>query len=94
MGEEPGNCSSGCRFRFSSRRYDQRCIPFHRSKCTATSRVIVQHEVYEKFKQKLLAKTKEITVGEGLNEDTWMGPCASENQLQTVLSYIEKGGKN
>ncbi|MFS8602819.1 aldehyde dehydrogenase family protein [Priestia megaterium] len=60
-------------------------------KCTATSRVIVQHEVYEKFKQKLLAKTKEITVGEGLNEDTWMGPCASENQLQIVLSYIEKG---
>ncbi|WP_240689303.1 alpha-ketoglutaric semialdehyde dehydrogenase GucD [Ammoniphilus sp. YIM 78166] len=60
-------------------------------KCTATSRVIVQSEVYEEFKAKLLAKVKEIKVGHGLDADTWMGPCASESQLKTVLSYIEKG---
>ncbi|WP_047152273.1 alpha-ketoglutaric semialdehyde dehydrogenase GucD [Aneurinibacillus tyrosinisolvens] len=60
-------------------------------KCTATSRVIVQSEVYEEFKAKLLEKVKEIKVGHGLQGETWMGPCASENQLQTVLSYIEKG---
>ncbi|UOE62935.1 aldehyde dehydrogenase family protein [Priestia filamentosa] len=60
-------------------------------KCTATSRVIVQNTVYDAFKEKLLAKVKEIKVGQGLNSETWMGPCASENQLDTVLSYIEKG---
>lgn len=60
-------------------------------KCTATSRVIVQSGVYEEFKEKLIAKVKEIKVGDGLKEDTWMGPCASESQLNTVLSYIEKG---
>ncbi|WP_096187483.1 alpha-ketoglutaric semialdehyde dehydrogenase GucD [Evansella halocellulosilytica] len=60
-------------------------------KCTATSRVIIEDSVYDIFKEKLLAKTKNITVGDGLNEEVWMGPCASENQLQTVLSYIEKG---
>lgn len=34
---------------------------------------------------------KEIKVGDGLHGETWMGPCASESQLNTVLSYIEKG---
>lgn len=60
-------------------------------KCTATSRVIIQREVYEKFKEKLLAQVEKLKVGPGLDKDTWMGPCASESQLQTVLSYIEKG---
>ncbi|MFP3126173.1 aldehyde dehydrogenase family protein [Ectobacillus funiculus] len=60
-------------------------------KCTATSRVIIQSSVYDVFKEKLLAKVKEIKVGEGLNSGTWMGPCASESQLNTVLDYIEKG---
>lgn len=60
-------------------------------KCTATSRVIVQSGVYEEFKAKLLAKVKGLKVGSGLHGETWMGPCASESQLNTVLSYIEKG---
>ncbi|MGE7661304.1 alpha-ketoglutaric semialdehyde dehydrogenase GucD [Peribacillus sp. NPDC097197] len=60
-------------------------------KCTATSRVIVQSEVYEEFKNQLIEKIKEIKVGNGMNEDVWMGPCASENQLNTALSYVKKG---
>ncbi|UFJ41387.1 aldehyde dehydrogenase family protein [Brevibacillus humidisoli] len=60
-------------------------------KCTATSRVIVQSGVYEAFKEKLLAKVKELQIGDGLATGTWMGPCASDKQLNTVLSYIEKG---
>ncbi|MFC0472096.1 alpha-ketoglutaric semialdehyde dehydrogenase GucD [Halalkalibacter kiskunsagensis] len=60
-------------------------------KCTATSRVIVHGSVYETFKEKLVSKVQEITVGNGMQEGIWMGPCASENQLNTVLSYIEKG---
>ncbi|GGB53114.1 putative aldehyde dehydrogenase YcbD [Lentibacillus populi] len=60
-------------------------------KCTATSRVIVQNDVYDKFKEKLLKKVEEITVGDGLEEGTWMGPLVSEKQLNTVLDYIEIG---
>lgn len=60
-------------------------------KCTATSRVIVVRDVYEEFKEKLLTNVKELKVGNGLENETWMGPCASESQLNTVLSYIEKG---
>ena len=60
-------------------------------KCTATSRVIVEAAIYETFRDKLVAKTKEITVGDGLQAGIWMGPCASESQLKTVLSYINIG---
>ncbi|PLS16133.1 aldehyde dehydrogenase family protein [Bacillus sp. M6-12] len=60
-------------------------------KCTATSRVLVHSGIYDEFKQKLLNKIKELKVGNGLNSDTWMGPCASENQLNSVLSFIQKG---
>lgn len=60
-------------------------------KCTATSRVFVQAEVYDAFKGKLIEQVKEIIIGNGMEGTTWMGPCASENQLNTVLSYIEKG---
>lgn len=59
-------------------------------KCTATSRVIVHSKVYDAFKEKLLAAVREIKVGNGMDEETWMGPSASESQLNTVLAYIEK----
>lgn len=60
-------------------------------KCTCTSRVLVMSEVYDSFKEKLLTKVKEITVGDGTDEGSWMGPCSNEKQLNTVLNYIGKG---
>jgi len=60
-------------------------------KCTATSRVIVHEKVYEEFKEKLVSQVKQLKVGSGLEESTWMGPCASASQLETVKSYIAKG---
>ncbi|MCR2804400.1 alpha-ketoglutaric semialdehyde dehydrogenase GucD [Paenibacillus soyae] len=60
-------------------------------KCTATSRVIVVQDVYEAFRDKLLEKTASIRVGNGLSETTWLGPCASEKQYETVLGYIKSG---
>lgn len=60
-------------------------------KCTATSRVIVHSDVYEKFREKLLEKVSEITVGNGEDSSVWMGPSVSQAQMDTVISYIEKG---
>jgi acyl-CoA reductase-like NAD-dependent aldehyde dehydrogenase len=60
-------------------------------KCTATSRVIVMRAVYETFKEKLVAKVKDLKVGHGMEQGIWLGPCANENQLNTVVSYIQKG---
>lgn len=60
-------------------------------KCTATSRVIVHRDVYEAFKAKLLEKVEAIRVGDGMEGGVWMGPCANESQMQTVLDYIRIG---
>lgn len=60
-------------------------------KCTATSRVIVQNDIYDRFKEKLLNKVEKITVGNGLDEGSWMGPLVSKKQMKTVLDYIEIG---
>ncbi|MDM5281865.1 alpha-ketoglutaric semialdehyde dehydrogenase GucD [Peribacillus frigoritolerans] len=60
-------------------------------KCTATSRVIVENPIYDAFVEKLVQETKKITVGNGLKEGIWMGPCASESQFNTVRKYIELG---
>src|SRR5690625_137808 len=60
-------------------------------KCTATSRVIVESGIYDKFKDKLIEQVKELTVGDGLDSSSWMGPVISKSQLDTILYYIEKG---
>ncbi|CAH0343838.1 alpha-ketoglutaric semialdehyde dehydrogenase GucD [Bacillus sp. CECT 9360] len=60
-------------------------------KCTASSRVIVHEAIYDEFKTKLINEVSKITVGNGLSAGTWMGPCASESQFNTVKEYIEKG---
>lgn len=60
-------------------------------KCTATSRVIIQSGIYDEFKERLLNRIDEISVGDGLEDGIWMGPCATESQLHTVLGYIQKG---
>jgi len=60
-------------------------------KCTATSRVIVEREVMEPFKAKLLERVRALKVGDGLDPSAWLGPCANENQYDTVQSYIRRG---
>lgn len=60
-------------------------------KCTATSRVLIHSSVKAEFMQKLLKRVEGIHIGDGMQEGVWMGPCASEVQMNSVLSYIEKG---
>jgi NAD-dependent aldehyde dehydrogenases len=60
-------------------------------KCTATSRVIVEKEIFPAFREKLLEKIAVLKVGDGMEASTWLGPCASESQMETVLGYIRKG---
>jgi len=62
-------------------------------RCTATSRVVVVKDVAEELTKKLVARAKDIVVGDGLREGVTMGPLVDEGQLRTVLSYIEIGQK-
>ena len=62
-------------------------------KCTATSRVIVEKPVFDIFVQKLSERAKRLKVGNGLDPAVDIGPCVDENQMNTVLNYIEIGKK-
>jgi aldehyde dehydrogenase (NAD+) len=60
-------------------------------RCTASSRLLVHREVYGSFLEKLVARTRALRVGNGLDERVEMGPCISERQRESVLRYIEIG---
>jgi len=62
-------------------------------RCTATSRVIVEEPILDRFTRLLLEKTKALKVGNGLDPSVQMGPLVDENQLKTVLNYIDLGKK-
>jgi len=60
-------------------------------RCTATSRVIVERHIKEEFLSQFLARTKQLKVGPGLDDDTNMGPVVDSSQLETVLKAVESG---
>jgi aldehyde dehydrogenase (NAD+) len=60
-------------------------------RCTAASRVAVHKKVYVEFVDKFIQRAKALKVGDGLNPATDMGPCINEQQLKTVMSYVEIG---
>ena len=60
-------------------------------RCTAASRVIVEEPVADRFTEMLLERTSRLRVGNGMDPQTDMGPAVEENQMNTVLKYIEIG---
>ncbi|MCK4584153.1 L-glutamate gamma-semialdehyde dehydrogenase [candidate division WOR-3 bacterium] len=64
---------------------------FQGQKCSACSRAIVVTEVYDEFLNKLVEKTKKLTVGPTKLYDNFMGAVINEKAYNSMLSYIEKG---
>src|SRR5216683_2053017 len=62
-------------------------------RCTATSRVIIEESVADKFVQLLVERTSKLRTGNGLEPGIDMGPAVDESQLKTDLHYIEIGKK-
>ncbi len=60
-------------------------------RCTATSRIIVHKDVYNKFIDGLVERAKKLRVGNGLDPNVDMGPAVNQSQLETDLKYIEIG---
>jgi len=60
-------------------------------RCTATSRLIVHEGVYNKFISMVVEKSKTLRIGDGLDENSDVGPLINEQQLQTVQKYVEIG---
>lgn len=65
---------------------------FHQGQvCESGTRVIVPESIYDDFVERLVARTKQIKVGDALDYDSDMGPLVSETQRDTVENYVRIG---
>ena len=60
-------------------------------RCTAASRIAVHKSVYKEFVSRFVERVRSLKVGDGLDPATEMGPCINEQQLNTVMNYVEIG---
>ena len=59
--------------------------------CTATSRIVVEERIADRFAAALAEAAEALKVGDGLEDGVQMGPAVSENQLATDLDYVDIG---
>ncbi len=66
-------------------------------RCTTTRRLIIQEDVYETFKAKLIAAYNQLHIGNPLDESNHVGPLIDKDAVNAYLQAIEKckaeGGK-
>src|SRR6202162_4444487 len=61
--------------------------------CNAGSRLFVESKVQDEFLEKLAARAAKMRPADQLDPKTRMGAIVSQEQMQTVLGYIEAGKK-
>ena len=58
-------------------------------RCTASSRVIVEDAIHDRFVAALAERARALKVGAALDPDTQVGPAASEQQFEQNRHYVE-----
>ncbi len=61
--------------------------------CNAGSRLFLEHKVKDEFVEKLVGRAKKMQPADPLDPKTRMGAIVSQEQMQTVLGYIDAGKK-
>ncbi|MBV9256938.1 MAG: aldehyde dehydrogenase family protein, partial [Ktedonobacteraceae bacterium] len=64
---------------------------FQGQKCSAGSRAIIVEQVYDAVLQKVIERTKKLTLGDVTKPETYMGPVVDENAMKKILEYIHIG---
>ena len=59
--------------------------------CSNGTRVLVHRAVYEGFMQKLVARVERMRVGDPLDPGTHVGALISEEHMNKVIGFIERG---
>src|SRR5580704_4991644 len=59
--------------------------------CNAGSRLFIESKVQDEFLEKLAARASKMRPADPLDPKTRMGAIVSQQQMQTVLSYIDAG---
>ncbi len=59
--------------------------------CTAATRLLVENSIKKDFLEKVAAIAKDLKPGDPLDPNTSFGPMVDEGQMNSVLSYVDKG---
>jgi aldehyde dehydrogenase (NAD+) len=62
--------------------------------CNAGSRLFLESKVKDEFTEKLVARASKMRPADPLDPKTRLGAIVSQEQMQTVLGYIEAGKKD
>ena len=60
-------------------------------RCMAAAVVAVEEGVYDTFKEKLVQASKEIVIGNGLEDNVFLGPVIREENKERTIDYVNKG---
>jgi acyl-CoA reductase-like NAD-dependent aldehyde dehydrogenase len=58
--------------------------------CVGVQRIIVHEDVYEELKEKLVAKTLTLIMGDPKDEDTFIGPMISESEADRLQTWVDE----
>jgi len=66
-------------------------------RCTASSRIIVQDGIHDRFVEALAERARSLKVGDALDPSSQIGPAVSESQLEQNMRYVgiarDEGGR-
>ncbi len=63
-------------------------------RCTATSRIILQEGIHDRFVERLVERASRLVLGDGLDPKSQVGPLVNAKQLETVAQYVDIGKKD
>lgn len=96
-GKNPNIVFADCDFEQAVRTSVQSSFSNQGEICLCGSRIFVEQKLYDRFVTEFVKLTRELAVGDPLEEKTRIGALVSEAHMNKVLSYIslaqEEGGK-
>jgi succinate-semialdehyde dehydrogenase / glutarate-semialdehyde dehydrogenase len=57
--------------------------------CICANRIYVHDDIYDEFSQKFTKESKELVIGDGLNESTAIGPLVNSAAVSKVVEQVE-----
>ncbi|MEO8175086.1 MAG: aldehyde dehydrogenase family protein [Sphingomicrobium sp.] len=62
--------------------------------CIGVQRIIIHAEVYDRFRDMLVARTRTLVAGDPKNRDTFIGPMISEGEAKRLDGWIQEAAAN
>src|SRR5699024_10551440 len=60
-------------------------------RCMAASVLLIEDGIYDEFMERFIQEAKDIVIGNGMDDTTFLGTVIREQNKERTFSYIEKG---